>query len=127
MIFAEVRPIYLEFPGIVVVGSIVIHQVDELELVPLTTLEIVGVVRWCDFDRSSSERHIDSNSVGDDRDTASVEGVDDEFTVKVLNRLDLYGMFHKTHSIPRVIRVDGDGGISQHSLRTSGSNNDTLI
>ena len=88
----------LVLSGILVVGTVIIHEVDELEIVSLTTLEIIGVVSWSDLDSTSTKRHIDSDRIGDDGDSSAIEWVDDEFTVKV--------------SVSRIVRVDGNGGIS---------------
>jgi hypothetical protein len=72
---------YLVLASVLVVCSIIIHQIDELEVISLTTLEIIGIVGWGNFDGSSTELHVDSDGVGDDWDSTSVEWVDNEFAV----------------------------------------------
>jgi hypothetical protein len=92
------QPTHLVFSRILVVGTVIVHEVNELEVVSLTTLEIVRVVSWGDLDSTSTERHVDSDRVGDDGDPSAIEWVNDEFTVEV--------------GVSRIIRVDGNGGIS---------------
>jgi len=71
--------------GVVVEGSVVVEKVDELEVVPLSTLVIVVVVSRSDLDGSGSEGHVDGDGVGDDGDSSSRdEGVDGELSVEVL-------------------------------------------
>jgi hypothetical protein len=88
----------LVLSGILVVGTVIIHEVNELEIVSLTTLEIVRVMGWSDLDRTGTKRHVDSDRVGDDGDSSAIEWVNDEFTVEV--------------GVSRIIRVNGNGGIS---------------
>jgi len=53
---------------------------------------------WSNLDSTSTKRHVDSDRIGNDGDSSAVEWVNDEFTVKV--------------GVSRIIRVDGNGGIS---------------
>jgi hypothetical protein len=99
LVLRLVATTHLVFSGVLVVGTVIIHQVDEFEVISLTTLEIVGVMGWSDLNSTSTKRHIDSDRVGDDGDPSSVEWVNDEFAVEV--------------SVSRIIRVDGNGGISK--------------
>jgi hypothetical protein len=103
----------LVLSGILVVGTVIIHKVDELEIVSLTTLEIVGVVSWSDLDSTSTKRHVDSDRVGNDGDSTAIEWVNDEFTVEV--------------GVSRIIRVDGNGCISKQCLWSSSGDNYLLI
>lgn len=84
--------------SVLIICSIVVHEVDEFEVVSLTTLEIIRVMRRSDLDSSCTELHIDSDTISDDRDSTSVEWVDDVFAVEV--------------GVPRIVGVDSDGGIS---------------
>ena len=88
----------LVFTGVLVIGTVIIHKIDEFEVVSLTTLEIVGVVSWSDLDSTSTEGHVDSDRVGDDGDSTAIERVNDVFTVKV--------------GVSRIIRMDGNGRVS---------------
>jgi hypothetical protein len=106
-------PAYLVFSGVLVVSTVVVHKVDELEVVSLTTLEIVGIVSWSDLDSTSTKRHVDSDRVGNDGDSSAVEWVDDEFAVKV--------------GVSGIIWVDGNGGISKQCFWSSSGDNDLLI
>jgi hypothetical protein len=91
-------PTYLVFSRVLVVGSVVVHKVDEFEVISLTTLEIVGVMGWGNLDSTSTKRHVDSDRIGDDGDSSAVERVNDEFAVKV--------------GVSRIVWVHGNGGIS---------------
>lgn len=106
------RP-YLEFASILIVRAIVIHQIDELQVVSLTTLEIVGVVGGRNLDGTGTEFHVDSDGIRDNGDSAAIEGMNDEFAMEVL--------------VSRIIRVNGDGSIAQHCLRTCRGNDDLLV
>ena len=88
----------LVFSGVLVIGTVIIHKIDELEVVSLTTLEIVGVVSWSDLDSTSTKGHIDSDRVGNDGDSAAIERVNDEFAVEV--------------SVSGIIGMNGNGCIS---------------
>lgn len=46
---------HLVLSGVLVVSTVIIHQIDKLEVVSLTTLEIVRIVRWRDLDSTSTE------------------------------------------------------------------------
>jgi hypothetical protein len=88
----------LVFSGVLVVCTVIVHEVDEFEVVSLTTLEIVRVVGWGNLDSTSTKRHVDSNGISDDGDSTAIEWVNDEFAVEV--------------SVSRIIGVNGNGGIS---------------
>jgi hypothetical protein len=88
----------LVLSGILVVGTVIVHKVDEFKVVSLTTLEIVRVMGRSDLDSTSTKRHIDSDRIGNDGDPSAIERVNDEFTVKV--------------SVSRIVRVDGNGCVS---------------
>ena len=104
---------HLVFSGILVIRTVIIHQIDKLEVVSLTTFEIVGIVGWSDFDGSGTEFHIDSNGIGNNGDSTAVEWVNDEFTVEM--------------GVSWVIGVDGDGGISQHCLGSGGGYDNLFV
>lgn len=92
------HPTDLVLAGVLIICTIIIHEVDELEVVSLTALEIVGVMCRCDLDGTSTEGHVDGDRVGDDGDSTAVEWVDNEFTVQV--------------SVSGIVGVNGNGGIS---------------
>jgi hypothetical protein len=78
------RRTHLVLASILIVRAIVIHQVDEFQVVPDGAFEIVRVVSWCNLDGTSTEGHVNGDSVGDDRDPTPVERVNDEFSMQVL-------------------------------------------
>jgi hypothetical protein len=108
--------------------------------VPLSALVIVRVVGRRVFDGASSKGH-DGDGVGDDGDSTSRdEGVGGELSVEVLKRKKgSKGVSQRqvarrkererrwAYGVSSVVRVNGDGGISEHSLRTSGSDDDLLL
>ncbi|KAI3493165.1 hypothetical protein L1887_42182 [Cichorium endivia] len=57
--------------AVFVEGTVVVEDVDELEVVALADLVIVGVVRRGDLDGTGSELHVDDDGVGDDGDLAA--------------------------------------------------------
>lgn len=71
--------------SVIVERSVVVHDVDELEIMSLSALVIVLVVCRSDLDGSSSEGHVDGDGVGDDWDpTSGNEGVRGELAVQML-------------------------------------------
>jgi hypothetical protein len=64
--------------------SVVVEDVDEVEFVTLTDFVVVRVVGGGHLDRSSTERHVDGDRVGDDGEAAVEEGVESELAVEVL-------------------------------------------
>lgn len=74
---------------------------------------IVWVMGRCDLDSSGSKAHIDQFGVLDDRNTTTIEWMDKFFAVQVL--------------VPKILRMDSNCCISQHSLKTSGGYNDLFI
>lgn len=98
--------------GVGVEGSVVVQNVDELELVAHTDLVIVRVVGRGHLDRSRTEFLVDRDRVRDDRDPAAEEGVNGKLAVEV--------------RVPLVVRVDGNRGISQKGLG-SGRRDDNLL
>eukprot|EP00754_Rhynchopus_humris_P043566 Rhum_TRINITY_DN3360_c0_g1::Rhum_TRINITY_DN3360_c0_g1_i1::g.10617::m.10617 len=81
-----------------------VHHADLRQLVPLTALEIVGVVRGGDLDHTSSLRHVDDRRVQHDGDDLVTERATRVLAVKVL--------------VPLVLGVDGDTSVTQDRLRT---------
>jgi hypothetical protein len=100
-------------PRILVIRPIVIHQADKLEVVPHTTLEIVGIVRRGNLDGTSPKAHVDGDRVGDDGYTTVEEGVDDELAVEM--------------GIAGVVRVDSDGCVAEHGLGTGGGDDELFV
>lgn len=70
--------------GVIVVGSIVVHQIDKLEVVSLSTFVIVRVVSRGDLDGTSSKGHVDGDTIGDDGESSVDERVLDELPNEVL-------------------------------------------
>ena len=102
------------FAHILVQSTVIIQNVNELEVVPLSNGIIIRIVRWRDFDRTGSELHVDDDIITNNwhlpiRD----ERMFDEFSVEVL--------------VPRVIGVDSNGRITKHSLRARSSDGDPLV
>ena len=99
--------------GILVHETVVSKDVDELELVPLSKCEIVGVVSRGKLDSTSSKLHVDV-IIGNNRQLAALdEGVYSSLAYEV--------------RIPLVLGVDSDTGITQHGLNTSSGNLDGLV
>lgn len=102
---------------------------------PLSNLVIVGIMRRGDLDGTSSEFHVDDDGVCDDgKTTGRNERVFEEFAVKVLKKLDGELFFvsfimrkKRTDSVSRIVRVNGDGGITEHCLGTGCGNNESLV
>jgi hypothetical protein len=65
-------------------GSIVVEDVDKVELVPHAYVIIVRIVRRSDFHSSCPKRHIDHDGVGNDWHAAIKERMLGEFSVQVL-------------------------------------------
>lgn len=100
--------------GVSVERTVVVKDVDELEVVSSSALVIVLVVRRRDLDGSGSKGHVDGDGVGDDGDASlRKEGVDDELAVEVL--------------VPLVVGVDGNGRVSKHGLGSGGGDDDLLV
>lgn len=78
-----------------------------------TNFVIIGIMRRGDFDGTSSELHVHDDGVSDDWDASGEEWVDGEFPMQML--------------VSRVVGVDSDGGISEHSLGTCGGDYDSLV
>jgi hypothetical protein len=105
--------IHLVLARILVISTVIIHQVDEFQLVAHTTLEIVGIVCGGDLDGTGTERHVDSDGIGNDGYAAAKEGVNGKFAVKVLVSL--------------VVWVNGNGSVTEHGFGTGGGNDDALV
>lgn len=74
------------FSSILVVSSVVVHQVDKLEVVPLSTFVIVRVVSGSNLDGSGSERHVNGDAIGDDGESTVDERMLDVLANQVLAR-----------------------------------------
>ena len=104
----------LEFlAGVGIESTIVIEDVDKLEVVSLADFVIVGIVRGSDLDGTSSELHVNDDRVLNNGDAPVDEGMDGELAMEV--------------GVARVIGVDSDGGITEHGLGTGGGDDDFLI
>jgi hypothetical protein len=94
----------------------IIQDVDELKLVPNSTLVIVLIMSRSDLDRASTELHVDENVVCDYRD-ASIrdERMCSEFAMQML----LFTIRWRTpieiadaYGVSGIIRMNSDSGIS---------------
>jgi hypothetical protein len=74
--------------GIRVECTVVLEYIDELKVVTFPDLVIVEIVRRSDLDSTGSERHIDDDRVGDDRNASIEEGVQCKLAVQMLRRRD---------------------------------------
>jgi len=93
-------------------------------------LIIVSIVRGGNLDSASTKLHVDNNGVRDDWDSAIDERMEGKFSVKVLQLVQASNAgrgFIDTYSIPRVVRMDCNCGISEHSFRSGGGNDDSFI
>lgn len=99
--------------SVLIVGAVIIHQADEFKVVPHTALKVIRVVSRGDLDSTSTEFHVDSNGICDDGNPSAVERVNSELAVEM--------------SVSRVIRMHSNGGITKHSFRTGGSDDDTFV
>lgn len=83
---SDVEPLHAleSFTGIVIVRSVVVHQVDEFQVVPLAAFVIVVVVRRGDLDGTGTKGHVDGDRVADDGDPSVNEGVFGELAVEML-------------------------------------------
>lgn len=97
---------------VLVICPVIVHQADKFEVVPLSTFEIIRIVGWGNLDRSGTKLHIDSDSIGNDRDASTVEWMNDEFAVQM--------------GVSGVFGVDSNGGITEHGFGT-GSCDDNLL
>jgi hypothetical protein len=70
--------------GILVVGSVVVHQVDEFQVVPLSTFVVVVIVGRGDLDGTGTESHVDGDGVADDGDSSVDEWMDGKLAVEML-------------------------------------------
>lgn len=105
---------HLEWPSIVVHGTIIVQDVDELELVPLTALEIVRVVGRGDLYGTGTKLHVDEFGVGDDGNLAAWD-----------ERVD--GILADQMGVALVIGMHCDAGIADHGLGTGRGNDDLLV
>jgi hypothetical protein len=79
---------HLELSSIVIVGTIVVHEVDELKVVTLSTLVIVRIMSWGDLHGTGTKVHVDGDGVGDDGNAAVDERVHSELAMEVLVKCD---------------------------------------
>ena len=102
----------LEGAGVVVQGSVLVENVDELKVVTLAELVIVEIVGRGQLDSTGTELLVDVG-VGDNREETVDEGVAGELANKV--------------GVARILGVDGNTGITKHGLGTGGGNLDSLL
>ena len=110
------RLVAIEVP--VTLGRVLVHagagveNVDHLEVVTAAHLEVIEVVSRGDLHRAGPFFRI-GMGVGDDRDWP----VDDRQNAAATNQV----------RIARVVRMDRDGGIAEHGLRSGGRHADELV
>jgi len=91
---------------------------------------IVSIVRRGNLDSSSAELHVDDNGVRDDWDSTINERMGGKFSVKMLQLVETSSTekgFVGTYSVPGVVRMDCNCGISKHRLRSGGGNDDSFV
>ena len=89
------------------------RSLDELQIVSLAALEIVGVVGGRELHRTRAEVHVDQDVIADDGDAATVDRVDHVLAVQV--------------GVARVLRVHRHSSVAQHRLETRGGGDDLLV
>lgn len=99
--------------SVLVVCPIIVHQIDELQLIPRSTFEIIGVVCGSNLDSTSAELHVDGDGVGDDRYPPVNKRMDGKFSMEVFPS--------------GIIRMDSDGGITKHGLWSGSGHHDPVI
>jgi len=117
-------------PSVGIEGPVVVENVDEREVVTDSNLIIVSIMRRGNLDGSSTELHVDDNRVRDDWDSAINERMGGKFSVKMLQHVGTNNTemgFMGTYSIPGVVRMDCNCGISKHRFRSGGSNDDPFV
>jgi len=117
-------------PGVGIEGSVVVEDVDEREVVADSNLIIVSIVRRGNLDSSSTELHVDDDGVRDYWDSAVNERMDGKFSVKMLQLVGTGSAetgFVGTHSVPGVVRVYCNCGISKHRFRSGGGNDNSFV
>ena len=117
-------------PSVGIEGSVVVEDVDEREVVTDSNLIIVSIMRRGNLDSSSTELHVDDNGVRDDWDSAINERMDGEFSMKMLQLVGKSSTevgFVGTHSVPGVVRMYCNCGISKHRFRSGGGNDDSFV
>lgn len=92
--------------------GVLVHDRDGGQVVALADLEVVRIVGGRHLDGAGAELGIDV-LVGDDRDGAVGQRQLDELADEVL--------------VPLVLRVDGDGGVTEHRLGTGGGDDNGLV
>ena len=125
---------HLEFrPSIRIKCSIVIHNIDELQLMAHADFIIVRIVCRCDLHSTSSELHVDGLAIRDNGHESVDERVASKFAVEMLNSEPCHptvnspGKNRSTDFISRVIRMDSNCCITKHGLRTCCRNDNFLI
>ena len=91
---------------------VLVHHVDLRQVVAHASLEVVGIVRGRDFDRSSAELRL-REFVGDDRNLTIHQRQQNFLAVQM--------------RVTLVLSVDRDRGIAEHRFRTGGRNRDELV
>ena len=92
---------------------------------------IIRVVCRCDLHCTSPEFHINGLAISDDRHTSVNKWMASEFSVEVLRNEESVSRVTngraRTNFVAGIVRVDSDGCITQHRLRTCCRNNDFLV
>ena len=70
---------------IIVQRTVVIQNIDKLEIMPYANFIIIGIVCRRDLDGTSSKRHVDDNRIGNDWDTSIKERMDCKFAMQMLS------------------------------------------
>ena len=90
-------------------GGVVVHHLDDRQVVAAADLIVVRVVRRGDLDDAGAELHVDI-VVADNRNLAANQRQDDRLADQILVTL--------------VLGVDRNSGIAEHRLRAGGGQND---
>mmetsp|Transcript_15190 Transcript_15190/g.16897 ORF Transcript_15190/g.16897 Transcript_15190/m.16897 type:complete len:238 (-) Transcript_15190:959-1672(-) len=104
----------LELPTQLVDETIFSENVDFLQIVLDSGLEIVGVMSGGDLDSSGTEFGVDQFVIGDNNHL-SVGSI----------RMDK--LLTDQMSVSLILRMDGDGDITQHGFQTGSGNNDFFV
>ena len=117
-------------PSVGIKGSVVVEDVDEGEAMTDSNLIIVSIVRGGNLDSAGTELHVHDNGVRDDWDSAINERMNGKFSMKVLQPVKTTSTKKGsvgTHSVPGVVRMDCNCGVSKHRLRSGGGNDDSFV
>lgn len=94
-------------------STVVIKDVDKLEVLSLTGQVIVGVMGRSDLDGSGSKLHVDSLGISDNGNGSVQEGVVNSLAVEM--------------SVSLIVGVNSNTSVSKHGLDSSGGNGQFLV